>query len=145
MKRFAVAGCLMVAGFAGVVFADEKALKELEGKYAVTHMEKGGKVAEKEKVDAVKIVIGSDEITIQINKDGEKQEHKAKLKVDGTKTPHTIDILPTEGDAKGKTFPGIYKFEKFEIVLVFTEKGDRPKDFKSEGEVMLIRMKKAEK
>ena len=74
-----------------------------------------------------------------------KEEHKAKLKVDATKTPHTIDILPTEGDSKGKTFPGIYKLEKGEVTLVFTEKGDRPKDFKAEGEAMMIRMKKADK
>jgi uncharacterized protein (TIGR03067 family) len=142
MKRYALAGGLLVAAFAGVVLADEKALKELEGKYTVTHMEKGGKVAEKEKVDSVKIAITGDEIAIQITRDGEKQEHKAKLKADAAKTPHTIDISPTEGDSKGKTFPGIYKIEKGEVTLVFTEEGDRPKEFKSEGQAMLIKMKK---
>ena len=143
MKRFAVAGCLLVAALAGVALSDEKALKELEGKYAVTHMEKAGKVAEKKETDAVKITIGGDEITIRVtDSDGEKKEHRAKLKVDATKTPRAIDILPTDGDSKGKTFPGIYKVEKGEVTMAFTEKGDRPKDFKAEGETMLIRMKK---
>jgi uncharacterized protein (TIGR03067 family) len=145
MKRFAVAGGLMVAAFAGVVLADEKALKELEGKYTVTHMEKAGKAAEKEKAESVKIAISGDELAIQITRDGEKQEHKAKVKVDAAKTPRTIDISPTDGESKGKTFPGIYKIEKGEVTLVFTEEGDRPKEFKSEGKAMLIKMKKGEK
>ena len=146
MKRFAVAGGLMVAVFAGVVLADEKALKELEGKYNVTHMEKGGKVADKKETELVKISIGGDEMTIHVTtKDGEKQEHKAKIKVDATKSPRTIDILPTEGDSKGKTFPGIYKIEKGEVTMAFNEEGDRPKEFKPEGKAMLIKMKKNEK
>ncbi len=54
-------------------------------------------------------------------------------------------ILLADGEAKGKTFPGIYKLEKGELTLVFTEKGDRPKEFKSDDEVMLLKLKKVEK
>jgi uncharacterized protein (TIGR03067 family) len=142
MMRFAVAGTVLVVAIAAVVAADEKALKELEGKYTVTHMEKGGKTAEKAIVDSVKIAISGDEIAITLDSKDDKQERKAKITVDSSVTPHTIDIKPTEGDAKGKTFPGIYKTEKGIVTLAFTEDGERPKEFTSEGKVMLLKMKK---
>lgn len=141
MKRFAVAGGLMVVAFAGVILADEKALKELEGTYTVTALEKAGKPAPKEVTDAVKISIKGDAFVLSFG----SEEKKAKIKVDGSKTPGTIDITPTDGPEKDKTFPGIYKLEKGEVTLVFVEKGDRPKEFKSEGEAMLVKMKKDEK
>jgi uncharacterized protein (TIGR03067 family) len=142
MKRFAVVGSVLLLALTAVAWADEKALKELEGKYAVTHMEKGGKVAEQAKVDAVKLSITGDELVFTIEGKEEKQERKAKIKADASVTPHTIDIMPSEGEAKGKTFPGIYKVEKNMLTLVFTEEDERPKDFKAEGKVMLLKLKK---
>lgn len=143
MKRFAVAGGLMAAALAGVVLADEKALKELEGTYTVAALEKGGKPAPKELVDDLKVTIKGDELVIKIG----AEEKKAKIKADAGKTPATIDITPADGPEKGKTFPGIYKVEKGEVTLVFVEgdKAERPKELKSEGEVMLMRLKKDEK
>jgi uncharacterized protein (TIGR03067 family) len=146
MKRFALAGGLLVAAFAGVLTAQDKALKELEGTYKVTFMEKVGRISEKETNESLKITIKGDELTVVITeKDGEKKEKKAKIKVETAKTPNTIDIVPSDGPEKGKTFPGIYKIEKGEVTVVFTEKGDRPKDFKVEGDAVLIRLKKDEK
>jgi uncharacterized protein (TIGR03067 family) len=141
-----MAGVLMVAAFAGVIVAQDKALKELEGTYKVITLEKGGKTADKSVVEAVQIGIKGDELVIIITKDNnKKEEKKAKIKVDSSSSPHTIDITPSDGPEKGKTFPGIFKVEKGEVVLAFTEKGDRPKEFKSEGEVLLVKMKKDEK
>jgi uncharacterized protein (TIGR03067 family) len=141
MKRFALAGGLMVAAFAGVVFAQDKALKELEGTYKVLALEKAGKPAPKELADSLKITIKGEDFTIKIG----DEEKKAKIKVDSSKTPNTIDITPGDGPEKGKTFAGIIKSEKGEVTLVFTEKGDRPKEFKSEGEAMMLKMEKDEK
>lgn len=141
MKRFAVAGCLLAVTLAGVALADEKALKELEGSYTVTALEKGGKAAPKEVMDGLKVSIKGDALTITVA----GEEKKAKIKLDGSKSPATIDILPSDGPEKGKTFPGIYKVEKGEVTIVFQEKDTgRPKEFKSEGETMLMKMKKAE-
>ena len=142
MKRFAVAGGFLLTALATVAWADEKALKELEGKYAVTHMEKVDKVAEQAKVDSVKLTITGDELVFTIAGKEESKERKAKIKADASVTPHTIDIMPTDGDARGKTFPGIYKIEKDVVTLAFTEEGDRPKEFKVEGKVMLLKLKK---
>ena len=138
MKRFALAGGLMVAAFAGVVLAQDKALKELEGTYKVTALEKAGKAADKTLVDSLKITIKGEDFTLKMGDD----EKKAKIKVDSSKTPNTIDFTPSDGPEKGKTFPGIFKLEKGEVTVVFTEKGDRPKEFKAEGEAMLVKMKK---
>jgi uncharacterized protein (TIGR03067 family) len=142
MKQFAVAGSFLLTALATVAWADEKSLKELEGKYAVTHMEKVDKVAEQAKVDSVKLTITGDELVFTIAGKEESKERKAKIKADSSVTPHTIDIMPTDGDARGKTFPGIYKIEKNVVTLVFTEEGDRPKDFKAEGKAMLLKLKK---
>jgi len=141
MKRFAVAGALMAAAFAGVVIAQDKLLKEIEGTYKVTSMEKGGKPAPKEFSDSVTITIKGEDFTIKFGDD----EKKAKIKVDSSKTPATIDLSPTDGPEKGKTFLGIVKSDKGEVTIAFAEKGDRPKEFKSEGETMLLKLKKEEK
>jgi uncharacterized protein (TIGR03067 family) len=141
MKRFALAGGLLAAAFTGVVLAQDKALKELEGTYRVTSMEKSGKTAPKELTESVKVSFKGEELLIKVG----DEEKKAKVAVDASKTPNTIDITPADGPEKGKTFPGIYKFDKGELTLAFTEKGDRPKDFKVEGEVILMKMKKDEK
>ena len=141
MKRFALAGVLLVASFTGVIIAQDKALKELEGTYKVTYMEKVGKVAPKELTETLVVTFKGEELVIKVGED----EKKAKIKVDASKTPNTIDFVPSEGPEKGKTFPGIYKMEKGELMLTFTEKGDRPKEFKVEGESVLLKMKKEEK
>jgi len=141
MKRFALAGALLAAAFTGVILAQEKAIKDLEGTYKVTYMEKVGKVAPKELTDTLKVTIKGEEMVVKVGED----EKKAKIKVDASKTPSTIDVSPSEGPEKGKTFPGIYKIEKGELTITFTEKGDRPKEFKVEGEAVLLKMKKEEK
>ena len=140
MKRFAVCGVLLAFGLGGIVLADEKALKELAGTYRLVSAEKAGVPAPKD-VEKVKLTFKGDEMTIVLP-DGEK---RAKIQVDSTKKPAHIDIMPDEGPEKGKTFPGIYKLDKGELTLAYSEKGDRPKDFKSEGEVTLLKMKKDEK
>jgi len=143
MKRFAVTGSLMVVAFAGVVLADEKALKELEGTYTVTSMEKAGKPAPKDITDTLKVTIKGDEFVIVIGGD----EKKAKVKVDPAAKPASIDITPSDGPEKGKSFPGIYKVEKGEVTITFVEKekGERPKDFKSEGDAIVVKLKRDEK
>lgn len=141
MKRFALAGALMIAVFTGVIVAQDKALKELEGTYKVLAIEKSGKSLPADVIDSIKVTIRGDDFSFKIGDD----EKKAKIKVDSTKTPYVIDITPGDGPEKGKSFPGIVKLEKGEVTLAFTEKGDRPKEFKSEGETILLKMKKDDK
>ncbi|VTR91433.1 unnamed protein product [Gemmata massiliana] len=142
MKRFAGAFAALILALGGVVLADEKAIKELEGTYKMAAAEKGGKAAPKELTDVAVVTIKGDELTIAFGPDEKKV---AKIKVTADAKPATIDLSPTEGAEKGKTFPGIYKFEKGELTLAFTEKTERPKEFKSDEDVILLKLKKSEK
>lgn len=141
MTRVAVAlGALFVSAL-GSARADEKALKELEGTYKIVLAERDGKPADKELTDRATVTIKGDEFALTFGPDDKKV---AKIKLAEGKPP-AIDFAPADGPEKGKTFPGIYKIEKGEVTLAFSEKGDRPKEFKSDGEAVLLKLKRAEK
>jgi uncharacterized protein (TIGR03067 family) len=61
--------------------------------------------------------------------------------IDPTKTPKTIDFIPTEGDHVGKTFFGIYELGKETRKLCYAEPGkERPSEFsakKGSGHVLI--------
>ncbi|QJW95321.1 TIGR03067 domain-containing protein [Frigoriglobus tundricola] len=142
MTRSATALVLLAFSLTGLARADEKALKELEGTYKLVTVERDGKAADKALIDTVTVTIKGGEFIMTFS-----PEDKKVAKITATADPKlsTIDLAPQDGEAKGKTFPGIYKLEKGEVVLAFSEKGDRPKEFKSENETTFIRMKKVEK
>lgn len=142
MTRFAPALAVLALALVGTAAADDKAaLKELEGTYKFVSAEKGGNALPKEVTDNATVTIKGDELTI--NFDGDKKV--AKIKVGADAKPATIDFSPSDGAEKGKTFPGVYKLEKGELTLAFTEKGDRPKAFKSDENVVVLTLKKSEK
>jgi uncharacterized protein (TIGR03067 family) len=138
MTRYAVAGALLALGLGGALLADEKALKELEGTYRAVALIREGKDAPAEFTRGVTLRIAADEMTFTVK----EKSFPAKIAVDPGKKPATIDIAPTDGPEKGRTFPGIYKVEKGELVLAFTEKGDRPTEFTGEGDVLLVRLRR---
>ena len=148
MRTLALASAVLVLALTGARAADEKGLKSLEGTYKIATAEKGGKAAPKELTDNGTVTIKGDELIIAFGADDKKV---AKIKVGGDAKLATIDLSPTDGPEKGKTFPGIYKLEKGELTLLFTEKGDRPKllptdeGYKAEDDVIVLKLKKAEK
>jgi len=161
MTRFAATLALLAFALVGLARADEKkdekapkedkGLKELEGTYKLVHAEQNGKAAEKALIDTVTVTIKGDELVMSFSPEDKKT---AKIKVAPDAKLSTIDLSPQDGPEKGKTFPGIYKVEKGEITLAFSEKGDRPKEFKSDlrppgsaegNEVILLRLKRVEK
>lgn len=107
------------------------AAKSIEGEYAMTTLTKGGKEAPKEVVESFeKVTIKDGTITLML-----KDESKtAKIIVDGSKKPATIDLIPSDGPEVGKTMAGIYKLEKDQLTLVFTGPDKpRPEDFAAGG------------
>ena len=50
-----------------------------------------------------------------------------------------------KAELKGKTIPGIYKLEKGELTVAMNESGERPKEFKSDNGVIVLKLKKVEK
>ena len=106
MKRTHWPAALLVAAHR-VILAQDKALKELEGTYKVTHLEKGrqGGLEGCHRFDEDHLQGGRSLIKVA------DEEKKAKIKVDSSKTPNTIDVIPADGPEK-EDVPGIYKIEK---------------------------------
>ena len=138
MTRFALAGLVFALGLAAPLAADEPALAALAGSYKAVAVVKEGKALPADVVDGFRAKIEKDEITITVK----GKDFPAKLKADPKKTPAHLDLSPADGPDKGRTFPGIYKLEKGELVIAFTEKTDRPTEFTGGADVLVLRLKK---
>lgn len=114
-----------------------KAAKALNGNYTVKEVNFDGQPGPVEVVQAITgVEIKDGVITVQ----SAKKDDPAKFVVDATQTPATIDITPKVGD---KPKPGLYKVEKGELTIVFSDKGVRPIDFSTgEGVRKLVLVKK---
>lgn len=133
-KLLAVA--VFAVGASGLLAADDeantKAMKALEGKYTAKGLSKGGKAAPAEMIEAVEYMVIRDSTIIVKKKDG--KEEPAKFVIDtGHKPPH-MDLSPGQGPRKDLKMKGIYRLEKGTLTIVLSREGDRPKDFKAEGE-----------
>jgi uncharacterized protein (TIGR03067 family) len=138
MSRLTLAGVVFALGVAGPLLADEPGLAALAGSYKAASLLKDGKEAPADLVAAVAAKIEKDEITFTVK----GKEFPAKLRVDPKKAPAHLDLSPADGPDKGRTFPGLYKVEKGELVLAFTERSDRPADFAGGPDVLVVRLKK---
>jgi len=123
-----------------------KDAKELEGTYKIALAERDGKPAEKATTDAVTVTIKGDEFALVTGPADKPTDQKvSKIKATPDAKLSTIDFTPQDGTERGKLFPGIYKLEKGELTVAMSEKGERPKEFKSGDGVVLLRLKKVEK
>jgi uncharacterized protein (TIGR03067 family) len=119
-----------------------KALKELEGTYALVAAEKQGQKAPDEVTkDVQKVTIHGNRLTITLKAD----EKGARLFVDPSKNSKEIDMTPDNGPRKGEKTLGIYKVEDGELWLCFDEEGkNRPKEFQTdkESKAFILRLKR---
>lgn len=137
MVRVALIG--MVFALAGPVAADDATLKLLAGSYTAVAVSKDGADVTADVLAGFTAKIAGDELTITVK----GKAFPAKITVDPAKSPARIDIAPSEGAEKGRTFPGLYKLEAGELVLAFSEKADRPADFAGGPGVLVARLKRA--
>jgi len=146
MTRFVAVFAILAVSLGGLVRADEKEkekdAKELDGTYKIASAEQNGKFAEKATTDAVTVTIKGTEFVLSSAPD-DKKVSKIKLTPDAKLS--LIDFMPQDGELKGKTIPGIYKLEKGELTVAMNESGERPKEFKSDNGVIVLRLKKVEK
>jgi uncharacterized protein (TIGR03067 family) len=138
MNRFAMSG-LSVALFLSAACAVEA--PQLAGTWSAVAVTREGKPESAELVKSVSLTITKGELTFSIK----DKKFPAKIKTDDKAKPAAIDISPTEGADSGRTFLGIWKIEKGELLIAFRERGDRPTDFKGEDGAILFRLKKDEK
>ncbi|MCS7020538.1 MAG: TIGR03067 domain-containing protein [Gemmataceae bacterium] len=136
-RRLVIAGGLLLLSL-GLVMAQQAALKKLEGRYKAVHAEKASGPAPKELIESLTITIKGNKMTLKLGDD----EKSAEIKVDADQMPPAMDILPQDPDNKGKIFRAIYRLDKDELLIVISEKGDRPKDFKAEGDAVLLKLRR---
>jgi uncharacterized protein (TIGR03067 family) len=135
MKRTIFGGVLFLIAAIGSA-ADAPA--DLAGTWKATELVRDGHHESDELIKTVSLKIEKDELVFTVK----DKNFPAKFKLDPKAKPAAIDIAPSEGPEKGRTFPGIYKVENGELTLAFTERGDRPTEFKGENGVLLVKLKK---
>lgn len=111
--------------------AIKKDRKKIEGTWRIVDLVINGKKAKEEDVRKITVVNGSDG-TWSLQSEG-KEISKGTSIFDPTQKPKTINFMPTEGEAKGKQFLGIYKLGKKARRLCFAPAGkERPTRLSSE-------------
>ena len=126
----------MALGFLVVAsaYAQDKKDDKLDGKWLVVSVERDGKADDALK-GGVRVIAG-DKYTLS-DKNGKATP--GTFKIDASKKPKTIDMMPAEGQYKGKTLLGIYEVDGQSLKICFAEPGkDRPTEFASKGAVLAI-------
>jgi uncharacterized protein (TIGR03067 family) len=124
-----------------LLVAAEKAdddVKKMQGMWTVESMTKSGQKAPDDKIKGIEFTIKDDVISV---KTPEKTE-TAKFKVDATKKPKTMDLMP-ENASKSVSF--IYELNGDTLKFCWSEPAkDRPTAFdeKASGGLMVLKRKK---
>jgi len=110
--------------------AVQKELKALQGSWKAVALEAGGQQFPNDALPDFTFVIGADgKCTGKMP----QSEYTAKLTIDPSKDPKTMDNLHETGTEKGKTQYGVYKLERDKLTVCISRPGraksDRPKDF----------------
>ena len=113
--------------------AEEKApldIKTIQGKWQAIDIEGNGQKFSPEAIKEFKVVIQGDQM-YAIKSQTEDPKHKIKL--DPTRSPKTIDLIPLEGARKDIPAQGIYSLEDGRLKLCVNIFGKdptrRPKEF----------------
>ena len=118
---------LILVGSAAAQEDLRKAMALLEGEFAMVSGTSNGFDLSPEMVKTGKRVSSAGETTITF---GGELYFKARIRIDPSRTPKTIDYDMTEGPTKGKTHLGIYELEGDTVRFCFAAPGvDRPNDF----------------
>ena len=124
--------------------AAKKELAKLDGEWSMVSATRDGQALPEDMVKTAKRVAKDGEITVTF---GEMVYMKAKVTIDPSKKPKTIDYAVTEGGNKGKTVLGIYELDGDTVKFCFggPEK-ERPDDFTSkEGSGRVLSVWKRDK
>lgn len=128
----AVVAGLLVAADKG---ADKDGAKAIQGTWLIVSVTEDGKPNEKSKDR--KVVFEEKKMIV----DTPGGQREGTFTVDPKKK--TLDISPSEGPDKGKTFKGIYELKGGQLKICFSRRPDgaRPQEFKSEqgsGQILVV-------
>jgi len=107
----------------------KKDLAQLQGEWTMVSGTADGQPMPEEIRPSFKRVCKGDELTVTV---GEQLVLKAKIVIDPSKKPKTIDYDVSDGPTKGKKLLGIYEMDGDTLKSCFAAPGDeRPTDFAS--------------
>src|SRR5262245_13857244 len=111
--------------------ATKKDLEHFQGEWSMVSGTADGQPMGPEMLRHFKGVCKGDELTVTL---GQQVIIKAKVAIDPSKAPKTIDYDVSDGPNKGKKLMGIYEFDGDTLKFCFAAPGDeRPKDFTSKA------------
>src|SRR5258706_162110 len=126
----ALAPAMLLSNWAAGNEAVKKDLAQLQGEWSMVSGSADGQPMPEEMRKQMKRVCKGDETTTTR---AEQVFIKAKITLDPSKKPKTIDYQMTDGFTKGKTQLGIYEVEGDTFKACFAKPGDeRPTDFTSQ-------------
>lgn len=100
-----------------------------QGVWAVTSFVREGKETPPEVAHSIVRVVEGDHVVWK--RDG-KPFAGTTVTLDPAKAPHTIDVVPDGGRARGKVVLGIYRLDGDTLVIVMADPGKpRPTEFKA--------------
>jgi uncharacterized protein (TIGR03067 family) len=115
----------------------KKLLRNLEGSYKVTAVEKSGDPPPKEFLESLeKVTIKGNKFAITFRGGGKAEEKSATIDVDATKTPATINLKPDDGEKRNETVVGIVQIEEDTVKICWADgaKSPRPTRFETNKE-----------
>jgi uncharacterized protein (TIGR03067 family) len=121
----------LIVSLAGAADDDaiKKDLAQLQGEWTMVSASADGQSMSEDMLKQMKRVCKGDEITVTM---GDQVFLKAKITIDPSKKPKTIDYDMTEGFSKGKKQLGIYELNGDTFKACFNSAGaERPTEFKS--------------
>ena len=118
-----------IAANAAETEAVKKDMARMQGEWVMVSGSADGQPIPEEMRTQLKRLYKGDELTVMM---GEDVFFKAKITIDPSKKPKTIDYEMKEGVNAGKTQLGIYEFDGENFRSCFAAAGDeRPKEFKA--------------
>jgi uncharacterized protein (TIGR03067 family) len=109
--------------------ATKKDLAQLQGEWTMVSGSADGQSMSEDMLKQMKRVCKGDEITVTM---GDQVFLKAKITIDPSKKPKTIDYDMSEGFSKGKKQLGIYELNGDTFKACFNSPGaERPKELKA--------------
>jgi uncharacterized protein (TIGR03067 family) len=140
-RQLLTVACIVAFSWANSAKGDSSKddLEKLKGDWTVVSVERNGtKQTAKDFKEFTRKVTGA---TVTVTVETEEGVHTvvSKIKLDPSSSPRNIDVEMTEGDFKGKTLLGIYKFEDDKQVMCIAPPGkDRPTKFDSNDGTVTI-------
>src|SRR5436309_2876477 len=125
------AAVALAAAWAEENEAVKKDLAQLQGEWVMVSGSADGQPMPEDMLKQMKRVCKGDEITVTM---GGQLYLKAKINLDPSKKPKTIDYQMTGGPTNGKTQLGIYELQGGQFKACFAAPGaERPTDFTSQS------------